>query len=98
MLKLTQSATHKTTPFLLPLLLLASRASADRAPSPLADAAEKQDHTRIRVLLKHGVNVNAAQVDGMTALLWAAHFDDLPTAKQLVAAHADVNAVNRYGV
>jgi ankyrin repeat protein len=80
------------------LLLLASQVSADRAPSPLADAIEKQDRTRIQTLLKSHANVNAAQVDGMTALHWAAELDDLDTAKRLVAAHSDVNVSNRYGV
>jgi ankyrin repeat protein len=88
----------RTLHYLLPLLLFASQASADRTPSPLADAVEKQDHALIRSLLKQGVDVNAAQVDGMTALHWAAHYDDLVTARRLVAAHASVNAANRYGV
>ena len=83
---------------LLLLLLLATQVSADRAPSQLADAVEKQDHVRIQSLLKRGANVKSAQIDGMTALHWAAHNDNLATARLLVAAHADVNAANRYGV
>ena len=42
--------------------------------------------------------MNQAQADGMTALHWAAHRDDLETAKLLVNAGADVKAANRYGV
>lgn len=42
--------------------------------------------------------MDAAQPDGMTALLWAAYRDDLELARQLVAAQADVRAKNRYGV
>ena len=34
----------------------------------------------------------------MTALHWAAHHDDLETAKLLIASRADVKAANRYGV
>src|SRR6476620_10286961 len=49
------------------------------ANSPLADAVEKSDHSGIRVLLKQHAAVNAPQVDGMTALHWAAHLDDLET-------------------
>src|SRR5258708_5438026 len=98
MLELKQSATHGIIPFLLSLLLFASQASADRTASPLADAVEKQDSTRIQSLLKQGADVNAAQVDGMTAMHWAAFYDDLGTTRRLVAAHADVNAANRYGV
>jgi len=83
---------------LLFLLLFASEASADRATSPLADAVEKQDQKRIEALLKQGADVNAPQVDGMTALLWAAYNDDPATARLLIAAHADTNLANRYGV
>ena len=67
------------------------------AASPLADAVEKKDLAAIRALIGDS-NVNAAQVDGMTALHWAAHHDDLATAKALLAAKADANAKNRYGV
>ena len=66
--------------------------------SSLADAVEKQDHPRVALLLRQGARVNAAQVDGMTALHWATYHSDLATAQRLVAAHADVNAANRYGV
>jgi ankyrin repeat protein len=89
---------NKIKVILFLLLLFASQALADRAASPLADAVEKQDHGRIQSLLKQGADVNAAQVDGMTALHWAAHYDDLATARRLVAAHAEVNAATRYGV
>lgn len=76
------------------LLLAASGFAADK--SPLADAVEKSDRAAIRTLLKQHADVNAAQADGMTALHWAAHLDNLETAKLLVSA--DANATNRYGV
>jgi ankyrin repeat protein len=66
--------------------------------APLADAVEKMDRARIRTLLQQHVDVNAAQIDGMTALHWAAYRDDLETAEMLVRAGANVKAVNRYGV
>ena len=68
------------------------------APSPLADAAERHDRTRVEELLRAGSPVNAAQVDGTTALHWAAYNDDAETAAALVKAGADVNALNRYGM
>jgi ankyrin repeat protein len=71
---------------------------AAAADAPLADAAEKADWTHVRALLKDRVDANAAQVDGMTALHWAAHHDDLETAKLLLAAGASAKAENRYGV
>ncbi len=68
------------------------------ADAPLADAAEIMDREGIRALLEEPVDVNASQVDGMTALHWAARHDDLGTVKLLVRAGAGVNAANRYGV
>src|SRR5262249_15883091 len=79
-------------------LLLAGGSAADQSGAPLADAAEKKEHSRIAVLLKKGADVNAAQADGMTALHWATYHDDPQTATLLVKAGADVKAANRYGV
>jgi ankyrin repeat protein len=80
------------------LSLLAGAAPAARPASPLADAVERQDRARIQSLLRQGTGINVPQADGTTALHWAAYNEDVPTARQLVAAHADVNAANRYGV
>ena len=66
--------------------------------APLADAAEIMDGENIRALLQQSLDVNVSQVDGMTALHWAAHHDDLEIAQLLVRSGANVNAVNRYGV
>ena len=52
----------------------------------------------MRALIDKHANVNQPQIDGMTALHWAVHHDDLETAKLLIAAKADVKASNRYGV
>ena len=48
--------------------------------------------------LKQGVDVNAARADGATALLWAAHWDDLETVDLLLDAGAKVNAADDHGV
>ena len=64
----------------------------------VADAAEKMDHATIRTLLQRRADVNAPQIDGMTALHWAAYQDDFETAGLLVRAGANVKAANRYGV
>jgi len=76
--------------------------STSSGPAPsralLADAAEKMERTKIRALLKQRVDVNAPQVDGMTALHWATYQDDLELAGLLVRAGANVNAASRYGV
>ncbi len=78
--------------------LLTAASLLGAADAPLADAVEKMDQTRIQSLLEQSVDVNASQVDGMTALHWAALHDDLETARLLVKAGADTNAANRYGV
>jgi uncharacterized protein len=81
------------------LLILAVAGIAQAADKPtLADAAEQRNRTLIRDLLATGADVNAAQVDGMTALHWAVYNDDAETAGLLVRSRANVNATNRYGV
>ena len=64
----------------------------------VADAAERRDGKAVRVLLKQGVDAKAPQPDGATALHWAAHWNDVALAKDLVAAKVDPNAANDYGV
>jgi ankyrin repeat protein len=68
------------------------------ADAPIANAAEKADWPRVATLLKEQADVHAAQVDGMTALHWAAYHADAATAKLLIAAGASPKAQNRYGV
>src|SRR5207302_6398587 len=81
---------------LLALTLVVPAVAAERAA--LADAAERHDRAGVRALLQTGVDVNAAQVDGTTALHWTAYNDDAETVRLLLRAKANVNAVNRYGV
>ena len=78
--------------------LAVTAASAAESESRLADAAKRQDRAAVRALLLQGVDVNAPQVDGMTALHWAVYHDDLETTKLILAAGAQVEAGNRYGV
>ena len=83
--------------FFVAMLLVSIRVSHG-ADAPLAEAAEKQDAAAAGALLQRGVDVNATQADGMTALHWAAYHDDADLAKQLLVAGADAKAANRYGV
>src|SRR5256885_241012 len=69
-----------------------------KADARLAAAAEQRDTAAAMALVKKGVDVNAPQPDGATALHWAAHWNDLALAKALTAAGADPNAANDYGV
>jgi uncharacterized protein len=80
------------------IVLLANCSPTTAAESPLADAAEKQNHPVVRALIARHADVNQPQLDGMTALHWAAHHDDLEMAKLMVSGKANVNAANRYGV
>src|SRR5438874_6102580 len=82
----------------LSLALALKTGAAGSAKAPLADAAEKLDRAAVRTLLKQHGDVNVPQVDGMTALHWAAYQDDLEMAKLLVKGGANVKAENRYGV
>jgi ankyrin repeat protein len=84
--------------FGLALLLFANSPETVGSESRLADAAEKMDRASVRASLERRVDVNAPQADGMTALHWAAHNDDLETANLLLTAGANVKAETRYGV
>jgi ankyrin repeat protein len=72
--------------------------AATNADLRLVEAAKNQDRAAMRSLLKQKVDVNAVDVEGMTALIWAAHQDDLDTVKLLLAAGADPKIANRYDV
>ena len=67
------------------------------AAAPLADAAMRLDVESVRALLKKGVNVNAPQGDGMTALHWAASHGNIELTTLLVRARANVKAITRIG-
>lgn len=77
------------------LALGAARTPADE--SPVADAVMRGDSSRVRQLIKQGLDVNAAQPDGMTALHWAAQRGDAGGAQMLIYAGARVDAVTRNG-
>jgi ankyrin repeat protein len=68
------------------------------ADGRLASAMKNRDAAAVRALLKQRADVNAPDVEGMTALHWAAHWGDLDTAKLLIRAGANAKAANRYGV
>jgi ankyrin repeat protein len=78
---------------LISVATLGAAGSAD-----LADAAMRGNKDAVRSLLQKKSDVNAAQVDGTTALHWAVRADDLETADLLIRAGATVSAANREGV
>jgi ankyrin repeat protein len=79
-------------------LLAVGLATNAAEPSALADAVEGRITAEVRKLLAAGADVNAAQVDGTTALHWAAYHDDVETAGLLLRGGARVDAINRYGM
>src|SRR4051812_549329 len=86
----------------LVVLLVAAGVAATVAGSgtavPLIEAVKTSDTATIRRLLKERADVNAAEADGTTALHWAARANDATTVQLLIAAGANVKAVNRYQV
>jgi ankyrin repeat protein len=79
-------------------LLVATASPVWAAEAPLATAVQKMDRGAIRQLIEKRAEVNTPQVDGTTALHWAAYHDDVELASRLLAAGASVKAANRYGV
>ena len=84
----------------LALVLTAAAVAAPLNDSAalVVDAVEQQDSARVVELIEEGADVNAPQVDGTTAIHWAAYNNDLPAGKLLIDAGASVNEENRYGV
>ena len=62
----------------------------------LVEAVRNQDQLQVRNLLNQRVDVNSRSADGSTALLWAAHWNALETARLLIRAGADANAANDF--
>ncbi len=75
-----------------------AQAGAASREVPLVEAVKMADTAAVRALLEQQVDVNTPEVDGTTALHWAAHLGDRNTAELLIQAGATVQAANRYGV
>lgn len=79
------------------ILLIVTTLTAANPDLRLLDAVKRRDHATVRTLLQQGVDVNATQADGATALAWAADRGDLEAARLLLRAGARVNEANEYG-
>jgi ankyrin len=71
---------------------------AAQAEPAIVDAAVSGDLKAVRTLLRQGVDLAAAQPDGMTALHWAVQKRDLAMTDALLDAGADHSLTNRTGV
>jgi ankyrin repeat protein len=80
------------------VLIVCATVFVGGAGSDVADAAMRGDLAAVRRLVQQKADVNAAQVDGATALHWAVYRDSLELTDLLLANGADVSAANREGV
>ena len=78
------------------LTLMAARVVTAGGDLRLVEAARNQDQPGVRALLSQHADVNGRSEDGSTALLWAAHWNDVATAGLLIRAGADANAANDF--
>lgn len=79
-------------------VLAAATVAAAQTPARVAAAMKQKDAAAVRALVKQGADVNTPDVEGMTALHWAAHWNDAGTVQLLLASGAKAAAANRYGV
>ena len=111
MMRITRLATvgHRVSGAVVALLLFGATAAAatlrlaqgrpepsrEATISEVADAAMRGDREAVRAALARKADVNAAQVDGTTALHWAVELDDVELAELLLTAGAGVSARTR---
>ena len=75
------------------LLLVCSLAWGD----DLITAVKAGDANAVESMIKQGVDVDAPEANGTTALHWAVYQQDAPLVKRLLEAHAKVSVVNQFG-
>jgi ankyrin repeat protein len=83
---------------ILTLIILSSVIAAAPADVRLIEAIKKSDVKSVRSLIAERVDANATDIDGSTALLWAAQRNNVELVDILLAAGANVKAATRYNV
>jgi hypothetical protein len=71
--------------------------SGTNAHFPLIEASELGNEAYVKKLIANGVQVNAVDAKGNTALLRAAYHGNTKVVESLVKAGANVNATDKYG-
>jgi ankyrin repeat protein len=72
-------------------------AQVTKAPKDLATLIQAGDTKLALQQIQAGADVNRAQPDGTTPLIWAANRGEDEIAEALIAKKADVNATNQFG-
>ena len=85
-------------PVALAMLLSSTGPAFAAADLRLVDAVERNDRDTARRLLSDDIDVDARRADGAAALHWAAYWDAVEIADQLLRKGASVDAVNDLGV
>lgn len=88
-------------PALLSMSALAAaillQAAPAQAPKDLATAIQSGASKQALEMIQSGADVNQAQGDGSTPLIWAVNRQDYDVAQALLAKKANPNAVNYFG-
>jgi ankyrin repeat protein len=87
----------RTTTVVSLLFMLSAVGSRAAGPASIADAAMRGDRADVLSMIKQGVDVNAPQGDGVTALHWAARHGDADVVTALLAAGANARAITTFG-
>jgi ankyrin repeat protein len=80
------------------IAMFVSVGSWNAATASVVTAARDADIDAVRAQLAAGSNVNAAEADGTSALLWAAYQSSTKLVTLLLEAGADPNSANAFGV
>jgi ankyrin repeat protein len=70
---------------------------ASKVPQDLARLVQAGDTKQALAQIQAGTDVNRAQPDGTTPLMWAVYRMDYEVAQALIARKADVNVANEFG-
>jgi ankyrin repeat protein len=80
------------------VVFLCAASEGKAADQRVVQAARSGDAATVRALIRQRADVNATEVDGTTALHWAAWAGDADLVTALLRAGASASAANRYGM